>query len=546
MTDTTQRNPWPRADLGSSATLAPTGPPVALPDGDGAVPPGGPASPVGPTGGDGRSGRVRPEARGNPLRLVVMVATLAAVGLFAGWSWLVIIGALIVSIFLHEAGHFLVAKWAGMKVTEYFIGFGPRIWSFKRGETEYGIKVISAGAYVRILGMSNLEEVDPADEDRTYRSKPYLKRLPVILAGPFANFAIALVLLFVLFAGFGVSQPDQWSVGTVVPGSSAEAAGLQTGDRIVSFDGQTPGDWEGFTDLIQPTAGQPVDVVIERDGVEQTIQATLGWRLSAEAAAALAPMREGDQIVSLDGEPVATYGDLARTLADAPPGTAALVFDNNGTDYSVDLPVPLQLPADGYTGFFGVGHQSAPGERMDPISAAGQSFTQFGSIMADSARGIGNLFSPSGLSRYWDTLAASTESTPVPSTDVPVAVPVDAAGPTLTTPAQAPDPNRPMSIIGIVQVGSAAAEAGPIFLLEILIVVNAFLGLINLVPLPPLDGGHAAIATYEAIRGRIRGRAYRVDMAKLMPVVYAAFAFLTLFGLSAMYLDLADPLQYGG
>jgi membrane-associated protease RseP (regulator of RpoE activity) len=103
-----------------------------------------------------------------------------------------------------------------------------------------------------------------------------------------------------------------------------------------------------------------------------------------------------------------------------------------------------------------------------------------------------------------------------------------------------------MSIIGIVQVGSAAAEAGPVFLLEILIVVNSFLGLINLVPLPPLDGGHAAIATYEAIRGKIRGRAYRIDMAKLMPVVYAAMAFLLLFGLSAMYLDLAKPVNLGG
>ena len=82
-------------------------------------------------------------------------------------------------------------------------------------------------------------------------------------------------------------------------------------------------------------------------------------------------------------------------------------------------------------------------------------------------------------------------------------------------------------------------------LLELLIVVNAFLGMINLIPLPPLDGGHAAIATYEAIRGKIRGSAYRVDMAKLMPVVYAAFGFLTLFGLSAMYLDVIDPVNLG-
>ena len=104
----------------------------------------------------------RPEVpvdRGNPIRLLILGGLLVLAGLRGGWSLLVMIAALVVMIFLHELGHFITAKRAGMKVTEFFIGFGPRIWSYRRGETEYGLKAIPAGAYVRIIGMSNLEEV---------------------------------------------------------------------------------------------------------------------------------------------------------------------------------------------------------------------------------------------------------------------------------------------------------------------------------------------------------------------------------------------------
>ena len=106
-------------------------------------------------------------------------------------------------IMLHELGHFVMAKRAGMKVTEFFLGFGPRLWSIRRGETEYGVKAIPAGGYVRIIGMSNIEEVDPADEERTYRSKPYRHRLGVAVAGSTMHFIIAAVLLFLLYAAVG-------------------------------------------------------------------------------------------------------------------------------------------------------------------------------------------------------------------------------------------------------------------------------------------------------------------------------------------------------
>src|SRR5208282_2254501 len=107
--------------------------------------------------------------------------------------------ALVAMVMLHEFGHFATAKWSGMKVTEFFVGFGPRLWSLRRGETEYGIKALPLGGYCRIIGMNNLEEVDPADEPRTYRQAPVWRRLSVALAGSAMHFLIAICLLFTMF-----------------------------------------------------------------------------------------------------------------------------------------------------------------------------------------------------------------------------------------------------------------------------------------------------------------------------------------------------------
>src|SRR5438045_9220404 len=128
----------------------------------------------------------RPEApaevdnRERFVRLVYFVAIVLVLAIFSGFSpFLGVIFALVAIVMLHEFGHFATAKWAGMKVTEYFFGFGPRLWSIRKGETEYGIKAIPLGGYVKIIGMSNLEHVDPADESRAYRSKSYPRRLLV-------------------------------------------------------------------------------------------------------------------------------------------------------------------------------------------------------------------------------------------------------------------------------------------------------------------------------------------------------------------------------
>ncbi|HSP03638.1 MAG TPA: site-2 protease family protein, partial [Acidimicrobiales bacterium] len=165
-------------------------------------PPSQPAQPPTPPPPPGRN---PDEERGtSPVRLAILAGLVAWLGIAGGWAPLVVVFGVVVMIFLHELGHYLAAKWGGMKVTEFFIGFGPRIWSFQRGETEYGLKVIPAGAYVKVIGMNNLDEVDPADEGKTYRQASYPRRMAVAVAGSTMHFLQAILLLFVLYSFVGV------------------------------------------------------------------------------------------------------------------------------------------------------------------------------------------------------------------------------------------------------------------------------------------------------------------------------------------------------
>ena len=374
----------------------------------------------------------QPISRSNSwIRLAALATGIVALGLIAGISVLAIVFAIVVSIFLHELGHFIVAKRAGMKVTEFFIGFGPRIWSFRRGETEYGVKVLPAGAYVRIIGMHNLEPVDPADEARTYRAQPYRKRLPVVLAGPFANFVIAFVLLFVIFVGWGTPNLNKWTVDRVVAGSAADQAGLQQGDRLVSFNGQPVGDFTGLSDLIESSSGQSVEITYIRDGQQITTSTPLGWRLSDASAAALAPLRNGDQILSVNGQDVTTYAAFAAFMGSADSGTAAIVFDRQGFRYETQVTTPATLPADGYSGFLGVGPK-VPRERLNPLAAVGEAGTSFGSTIKDSVVAIGDRFSPSGIGAYFDTVKSASsdnQATDSSSSSVAAIHPLEADAP---------------------------------------------------------------------------------------------------------------------
>jgi membrane-associated protease RseP (regulator of RpoE activity) len=183
----------------------------------------------------------------------------------SAWVTISIIVGLILTIMLHEAGHMIMAKRSGMKVTEFFVGFGPRLWSFRNGETEYGVKAIPAGGYVRIIGMSNVEEIDPEDEPRAYRNASTSKKLKTILAGITVNLLIAYILFFIVIVGNGEFKPGT-AVDQVQRKSPAAAAGLKRGDKIVAINGVRIKNWDDLGTNVRPNAGKEIDVTVRRHG----------------------------------------------------------------------------------------------------------------------------------------------------------------------------------------------------------------------------------------------------------------------------------------
>ncbi len=185
---------------------------------------------------------------------------------------LLVIGCLAFFIMFHEFGHFIVAKASGMKVTEFFIGFGPRLFSVKRGETEYGFKAFPLGGYVKIIGMTAEEAVPAADEARTYRRQRWYKRVATILAGPATHFLMAFVLLVVIF-GFSGRPELSNRVGEVVPGSAAAVSGVRVGERVTAVQGVPVSNWIEVVDrlFIEPAPEVALQLVDE-DGAVRTLK----------------------------------------------------------------------------------------------------------------------------------------------------------------------------------------------------------------------------------------------------------------------------------
>jgi len=207
---------------------------------------------------------------------VVMLAGLVVLAFVSPWTFVFVIG-LLVSVFLHEVGHFVTARRTGMKATQFFMGFGPRVFSFRRGETEYGLRALPLGAFVRIIGMNNLDEVDEADEPRAYRSKSYPRRLLVITAGSIMHMIIA----FVLFAGVYVLHGGQYRNGQAVvlntlDPSPAFTAGITPGDEIISIDGVEVGSYDSIVKQIsRHTPGDTMDVAFLENGTLKKVTVTL-------------------------------------------------------------------------------------------------------------------------------------------------------------------------------------------------------------------------------------------------------------------------------
>jgi membrane-associated protease RseP (regulator of RpoE activity) len=385
-------------------------------------------------------------------RLGMVVALLLFLGFAASWGVVAFVIALIVSIVLHELGHYLGARWGGMKVTEYFIGFGPRIWSTRRGETEYGLKALPLGAYVKVPGMSNLEEIPPEEEARTYRAQSYGRRVRMVFAGPAMNLLIALVLFIGFFAFHDeriISDPRWPAIDAPGEGSPAAVAGLQAGDRILRMNGVDVSNFDTFRTTVRDLPGKTVPLEIERSG-----------------------------------EPM----ELQVTLADRNPSTGEQGIGFLGVSPAVDVTyVKRNVP-----------------------EAVQRSFTEFGTQVGGTVVGIGRIFSPAGLTKLWQTVTGERPDDPT---------------------------QRASSIVGIVREGGRAADSGWIYFVGLLGAVNLALGLFNLLPLLPLDGGHIVIATYERLRSR-KGRVYRVDMAKVMPIFVVPLIILFTVVMGSFWLDI--------
>jgi membrane-associated protease RseP (regulator of RpoE activity) len=367
-----------------------------------------------------------------------MTGTLGQVGFFV---------ALILVIVIHEAAHFGVAKWFRIKVDEFFVGFGPRIWSTKRGETEVGFRWIPAGGYVKIAGMSPYEEVAPEDLPRTFGAKPIWQRSLVIAAGPTTHLVLAF-LCFALWLGI-VGQPDEHSplvtAITVEMGgvrSPAAEVGLKAGDRIVAVD-----------DLRDPTDRQLV--AYTRDHVGQDITLTV-QRGSETFTVTVAPV-----LATVDGERVGRIGVILG-LAREPVGPIAAISGGAGLVWDA---------------------------------------------VVQSVERMGGVFSPDGVGRVFRLIFTDAER---------------AQG-------------DPASVVGIGKVAGQTAQRNPGDLLVLFAWVNVFIGLLNLLPLPPFDGGHLAVLAIEKVRGK------KVDPRKIVPIAVAVAAFFILFTLSVVYVDIVKP-----
>ncbi|MGH3342229.1 MAG: M50 family metallopeptidase [Carbonactinosporaceae bacterium] len=392
---------------------------------------------------------------------------------------------LLLSVLLHEAGHFVTARRFGMKATEFFVGFGPRVWSFRRGETEYGVKAIPAGGYVKITGMTELDEVAPEDQPRAFYRQPAPQRAVVLAAGSVVHFLIAIALFGFIPVALG-NPHASLRVGDVAPcvpdrltepctssspDSPAKAAGLHAGDRVVAIDGQRVGSWAEFTRAIKRAGPGETRLQVTREGQRLT--------LTPELTTQRRPVGGGT------GGDTAGKTEVVPVLGVAP----ALVMVRTG-----------------------------------PLQGAEEAWTDFASAVTGSFQGLAAI--PGAIPDLLDATFGDGQRS------------VDGlVGP-----------------VGIAQVSGEVLASGELPLaqfLGIMAALNVFIGIFNLLPLLPLDGGHLAVLVFEQARKgvyRLLGRADpgRVDLMKLLP---AAYVFLALIiGLSVLLLaaDIVNPIQFDG
>ncbi|MDL9944752.1 M50 family metallopeptidase [Gordonia sp. ABSL11-1] len=396
--------------------------------------------------------------------------------------------ALLLSVALHECGHMWAAQATGMKVRRYFVGFGPTVWSTRRGETEYGVKALPLGGFCDIAGMTPYDEISDEDRPRAmYLQKPW-KRLVVLFAGPAQNFILGFVLVVIVGAILGLPNISNDPVPATV--SKVDCV---------------PGSTTYFTDK-----------------APQSTPCT-----AAAGPAQIAGLQAGDTIVAVNGESVSDYSQVSEKIADST-GPVALTVDRDGTQREFTItPQPSKV--------------TAP--------------TRDGGTETQQTRKVGIEFSPPPSINHYDGLAvipgsfSFTGDLFVATWDALLSLPtkVSALWTAVTGGERAAD--TPVSVYGASVMGGKAVERGAwdTFLL-LLISINFFLGLFNLVPLLPLDGGHMAIVGYEKARNTVRGWFGRaaggpVDYLKLMPITYAVVIIMGGFMVLTVTADIINPIQ---
>jgi membrane-associated protease RseP (regulator of RpoE activity) len=379
-------------------------------------------------------------------------------------------------VMIHEAGHLIAAKAFNFKATKFFIGFGPPLWSFKKGETEYGIAAIPAGGFVKIVGMNPYEDVPEEDRPRSYPNKPAWQRAIVLVAGSATHWVVAFVILVVTTMTIGfptnegtneVALVEQRIEGELAP---AAEAGLREGDVITQINGQQTDDWNDTRAAIRATEpGETLNITVTRGDEQLELTARLGS---------------------------ATFSGEGELLEYLPP-------DHDG---AVKPP-----PAGGETvGFLGV--QPEPEFETKGIGGAVvDSGKRVGEITVLSVKGIGQVFTMVFGGELWDALQGEGERE------------VD---------------EGPLGLVGAGRIAGESVQKGQFLNFVGLIVgFTIFVGLMNLLPLPPLDGGHLAVLAWEKVTGQT------VDIRKLIPVAAAVIGFFVVLFVAVLYLDLARPVK---
>jgi len=398
-------------------------------------------------------------------------------------STLGVVGAVVVlvaSIMLHEAGHFLTAKHYGMKATRFFLGFGPTLWSVHRGETEYGVKAIPAGGFVKIVGMTPLEDIAPGDEGRAFYLQPARQRAVVLSAGSIVHIVIALLLTYFVLVFVG-----DFGAGRI-------AVVVDAKPQCVATDPKHP-------------ACKPSD----------------------PPSPSIGRLREGDKIVSADGARITATDGLGPHLHVGQPVTLGVVRAGRHITVTV-TPIGVPQTDKGKTTTVArIGVELAA--QNDPpsvgaLAAVPKTFSTMGEYLSETVQGLGRI--PATID---DVLSGRQRG-----------------------------PNDVGSVVGAARVGGqVAGNAGlpvSIRLGEFLLLMaglNFFIGVFNMLPLLPLDGGHVAILAFEEGRSRLyravgRRDPGRVDLNKVMPVTYAVFVAIVAMSVILLYADIFRPINLNG